>query len=156
MFSTIGPQDASLLTKSPKPGVSTTVRRRRTPFSSMSALIDWMETVLGMMSRLGGLRSFGGYKDVLKRVFTRVDLPSPDSPAYSISRSSSRTRDAIRTNYHDVKVEAFPDTLAVPLVWQVSKPNIAGQLPSHNVSHVTGGLCGGLGVFGRYSLRGRA
>jgi hypothetical protein len=27
---------SSLLTKSPKPGVSTTVRRRRTPFSSMS------------------------------------------------------------------------------------------------------------------------
>ena len=46
----------------------------------MSALIDWIETVLGMMSRLGPLRSFGGYKELLKRVLTRVDFPRPDSP----------------------------------------------------------------------------
>jgi hypothetical protein len=45
----------------------------------MSALMDWIDTVLEM-SRLGGLRSFGGYSEVLKRVFTRVDLPRPDSP----------------------------------------------------------------------------
>src|SRR3954469_24081905 len=85
MFSTIGRQESSLLTKSPKPGVSTTVRRRRTPFSSMSALMDCMETVLGMMSWLGGLRSLGGYNDVLKRVLTRVDLPKPDSPVMHVS-----------------------------------------------------------------------
>src|SRR4051794_23560426 len=84
MLSTIGRQDSSLLTKSPKPGVSTTVRRRRTPASSISALIDWIVTVFGMMSRLGSLRSFGGYKDVLKRVLTRVDFPRPDSPTRSL------------------------------------------------------------------------
>jgi hypothetical protein len=56
----MGPHDTSLLTKSPKPGVSTTVRRRRTPFSSMSALVACIETVLGLMSRLGALGSFGG------------------------------------------------------------------------------------------------
>lgn len=79
--STIGRQESSLLTKSPKPGVSTTVRRRRTPFSSISALIDWIETVFGIMSRLGPFRSLGGYRDVLKRVLTRVDFPRPDSPS---------------------------------------------------------------------------
>ena len=81
MLSTIGRHDSSLLTKSPKPGVSTTVNRSRTPFSSMSALIDCIETVLGIMSRLGPLRSRGGYREVLKRVLTSVDFPSPDSPA---------------------------------------------------------------------------
>lgn len=79
MFLTMGSQDSSLLMKSPKPGVSTTVNLRRTPFSSISALIDWIDTVLEM-SRLGGLRSLGGYSEVLKSVFTRVDFPSPDSP----------------------------------------------------------------------------
>ena len=39
-----------------------------------------MVTVLGIMSRLGPLRSLGGYKEVLKRVLTKVDLPRPDSP----------------------------------------------------------------------------
>ncbi len=34
---------SSLLTKSPKPGVSTTVRRRRTPFSSMSGEIHMVK-----------------------------------------------------------------------------------------------------------------
>ena len=33
------------------------------------------------MSALGPLRSFGGYRDVLKSVLTSVDLPRPDSPA---------------------------------------------------------------------------
>src|SRR6478609_3817974 len=87
MLSTIGRQDSSLLTKSPKPGVSTTVRRRRTPASSMSALMDWIVTVLGIMSRLGPLRSLGGYREVLNRVLTRVDLPKPDSPRSALVRS---------------------------------------------------------------------
>lgn len=81
MFSTIGRQESSLFTKSPKPGVSTTVSRRRTPFSSMSALMDWIDTVFGMMSRLGPLRSRGGYREVLKSVLMSVDFPRPDSPA---------------------------------------------------------------------------
>src|SRR3569833_3446398 len=80
MLSTMGRQDSSLFTKSPKPGVSTTVRRRRTPASSISALMDWMVTVFGMMSRLGPLRSLGGYRDVLNSVLTSVDFPRPDSP----------------------------------------------------------------------------
>ena len=76
----MGLHDSSLLTKSPKPGVSTTVNRSLTPFSSISALIDCIDTVFGMMSRLGPVRSLGGYKEVLNRVLTNVDLPSPDSP----------------------------------------------------------------------------
>jgi len=85
MLSTIGRQDSSLFTKSPKPGVSTTVNRRRTPFSSISALMDCMETVFGMISRLGPLRSRGGYREVLNRVLTKVDFPSPDSPCTCVS-----------------------------------------------------------------------
>lgn len=68
---------SSLSTKSPKPGVSTTVKRRRTPFSSMSSVLRKhalynidsvgyspavmlsMATVLGR-SALGGRGSFGG------------------------------------------------------------------------------------------------
>ena len=42
--------------------------------------MDWMDTVFGIMSRLGPLRSLGGYREVLKRVLTRVDFPRPDSP----------------------------------------------------------------------------
>ncbi len=92
---------SSLLTKSPKPGVSTTVRRRRTPFSSMSdaglsedalgsarayyspALMLSMATVEGR-SALGGTGTLGGYSVVLKRVLMRVDLPRPDSPARTL------------------------------------------------------------------------
>lgn len=39
----------------------------------------------------------------------------------------------IRTNYHDIEVESLSDTLAVPLVREVSKADIAGQLPSNDV-----------------------
>ncbi len=51
----------------------------------MSALMDWMVTVLGMMSWVGPLRSLGGYSDVLKSVLTSVDLPRPDSPWEEVS-----------------------------------------------------------------------
>jgi hypothetical protein len=51
----------------------------------MSALIDCIETVLEM-SMLGGLRSLGGYREVLNRVFTRVDFPRPDSPVVPLVR----------------------------------------------------------------------
>lgn len=69
---------SSLFTKSPKPGVSTTVKRRRTPFSSMSVTLEFsgraldrgigiknepalmlsIATVLGL-SALGGRGSLG-------------------------------------------------------------------------------------------------
>ena len=38
-----------------------------------------------------------------------------------------------RTDNHDVEVESLANTLAVPLVWEIGKSNIAGQLPSDNV-----------------------
>ena len=41
---------SSLLTKSPKPGVSTTVKRRRTPFSSMSRVIEVRKIVDGRIT----------------------------------------------------------------------------------------------------------
>ena len=137
MFSTIGRHESSLLTKSPKPGVSTTVNRRRTPFSSISALIDCIETVLGMMSMLGPLRSFGGYRDVLKRVLTNVDFPRPDSPKL-VSVSAQGHEISILTNNHDVEVEAFSNTFAVPLIGQICKSHIAGELPTDDVFHITG------------------
>lgn len=92
---------SSLLTKSPNPGVSTTVNRRRTPFSSISdtgpseytlasarvyyspALMLSMATVEGR-SALGGMGTLGGYNVVLKRVLMSVDLPRPDSPARTL------------------------------------------------------------------------
>ena len=116
MCSTIGPHEFSLLTKSPKPGVSTTVSRRRTPFSSISALIDCIETVFGEKSTLGPLRSFGGYKDVLKRVLTRVDFPRPDSPKAGQMWNDEESQTVLLTDDHDVKVEPLANALAVPLI----------------------------------------
>jgi hypothetical protein len=37
------------------------------------------------------------------------------------------------TNDHNIEVEALADTLAVPLVGQVRKANVARQLPPNNV-----------------------
>lgn len=48
------------------------------------------------------------------------------------------------TNNHDIEVETLPDALAVPLVGQVGKANVARQLPPDNVlvvAHSRGG-CG--------------
>lgn len=61
-----------------------TVSLKRTPFSSISALVDWMLIVLGRISLLGPLRSFGASNVELKRVLTSVDLPSPDSPMQQV------------------------------------------------------------------------
>lgn len=70
---------SSLLTKSPKPGVSTTVNRNFTPFSSISEVMDLTSTVWGD-SWVSSTFSLGGYNWVLKSVLTKVDLPRPDSP----------------------------------------------------------------------------
>lgn len=70
---------SSLLTKSPKPGVSTTVNLNLTPFSSISDVIDWTSTVW-VVSWDNSTVSLGGYNCVLNNVFTSVDLPRPDSP----------------------------------------------------------------------------
>jgi hypothetical protein len=43
----MGFQLDSLFTKSPKPGVSTTVNFNLTPFSSISAVVDLISTVCG-------------------------------------------------------------------------------------------------------------
>ena len=52
------------------------------------------------------------------------------------------------TDNHDVEVEPFAHTLAVPLVGQVRKTNVACELPAHNVHVVRHGSCG-LGVLRR-------
>jgi len=39
----------------------------------------------------------------------------------------------VLTDYHDVEVESFANTLAVPLVREIGKPNIAGQLSSNYI-----------------------
>src|SRR3569833_416424 len=106
MLSTMGRQDSSLFTKSPKPGVSTTVRRRRTPASSISALMDWMVTDFGMMSRLGPLRSLGGYRDVLNSVLTSVDFPRHDSPGDTRVDSTANRYPDNRDGGDDVEATA--------------------------------------------------
>lgn len=70
---------SSLFTKSPNPGVSTTLSLNLTPFSSISAVIDWMSTVFGDSCE-GSATTLLGYNSVLNKVFTKVDLPKPDSP----------------------------------------------------------------------------
>ena len=90
---------------------------------------------------------------MLKRVLTRVDFPSPDSPmrvSVICGDSNSRTR----TDNHDVEVEALADALAMPLVGQVGETDIAGQLSSHDITHVAGSGGGSLRVFGGHGLSG--
>lgn len=57
-----------------------------------------------------------------------------------------------RTNNHDVEVESFAHTLAMPLVGQVRETDIACELPAHDV-HVVCHGCGGLGVLCGHGLR---
>lgn len=86
---------------------------------------------------LGGLRSFGGYNEVLNRVLTSVDLPRPDSPIllqyrYLISFEQYPKH----TDNHDVEAETFPDTSAVPLVRQVGESNVTCELSADDVLHI--------------------
>lgn len=114
----------------------------------MSALMDCIETVLEM-SRLGGLRSLGGYSDVLKSVFTRVDLPSPDSPAGPLAiELQPACSEVVRTDYHDIEVETLAHALAVPLVGQVREADISCEFPANNVPHVARSLGRDFRVFG--------
>lgn len=64
----------------------------------MSAEMDWIDTVLGIISAEGPLRSFGGYREVLKRVFTSVDFPRPDSPKTQLVRTLPINSQAIVAN----------------------------------------------------------
>uniref|UniRef100_A0A0K8R3R2 Putative septin 5b n=1 Tax=Ixodes ricinus TaxID=34613 RepID=A0A0K8R3R2_IXORI len=79
MYRSMERQLSSQLTASPKPGVSTTVSRSRTPFSSISMVLRSICTVLSILSSaFGSLRS--SYKSVRKRLLISVDFPRPDSP----------------------------------------------------------------------------
>ncbi|TNN66836.1 hypothetical protein EYF80_022905 [Liparis tanakae] len=79
-----------LLTASPNPGVSTMVSLSLTPFSSMSTVCLMISTVWLMRSAKHRHREADGKRrrrrgcevkrSVRKRLFTRVDLPIPDSP----------------------------------------------------------------------------
>ena len=89
----------------------------------------------------------------MKRVLTKVDFPSPDSPII-LSHCCLPILMWTLTNYHNVEVEPFTDTLAVPLVRQIGEAHVSCELPSNNIPHVTSRLCRGLGVFGADSLRG--
>lgn len=120
----------------------------------MSALIDWIDTVFGMMSTLGPFRSLGGYREVLKRVLTRVDFPRPDSPGKVSMKFLASHQVQLLTNNHDIKIEALANTLAMPLIGQVGKSNVACELPPHNVPHITSSLSCSLGIFGADSLGG--
>lgn len=72
---------------------------------------------------------------VLKRVFTRVDLPRPDSPdtrrksAGATGASASKRR----TDDHGGELEALPDALSVDLVGEVCETDIAHELFADNV-----------------------
>src|SRR5271169_136429 len=84
---------SSLLTKSPNPGVSTTLSLNRTPFSSMSALIALILTVCGTSTEVGPLPFRGAYKLALNKVLTKVDFPNPDSPTHrKYKKSKGRGR----------------------------------------------------------------
>ena len=92
----------------------------------------------------------------MNSVLTKVDLPSPDSPVVFIrDKTIALVIRLIRTDYHDIEVEALANALAVPLVWQIRKTNISSELPADNVLHIIGRLGRNLRVFGGNSLRDR-
>lgn len=98
-----GIYESSLLTKSPNPGVSTTLRRKRTPFSSISAEIALILTVWGTSTEVGPLLFLGEYRLALNKVFTNVDFPSPLSPAQVShpQRDQGKTRMTREDNTRD-------------------------------------------------------
>ena len=119
------------------------MRRRRTPFSSISAEIALILTVWGTSTEVGPLLFLGEYRLALNNVLTSVDFPSPLSPA-SVSpskppRTSQKTHNNKEqqggngTNDHDVEIEALADRLAMPLIRQIRKANIPSQLPPDNI-----------------------
>jgi hypothetical protein len=59
----------------------------------------------------------------------------------------------VLTNDHDIEIEALAHTLAVPLIRQVCKANVAGQLPAHDVPHVARRCRRRFGVFRGHGLR---
>ena len=82
--------------------------------------------VLGRISILGVFFSLTGYSVELKRVFTSVDLPRPDSPnndKQELRRSGEWYYNAL-TNNHDIEVETFSETFAMILVRQVREADV--------------------------------
>ena len=74
---------------------------------------------------------------MLKRVFTRVDFPRPDSPEERISCGAfAMGQPPALTNYHNVEVKTLSHTLAMPLVWQVGESDVPSQLPADDISVV--------------------
>ena len=64
-------------------------------------------------------------------MFTRVDLPSPDSPAKEVSYYLYQAIATMPlTNYHDVEVESLAHALAMPLVGQVGEDRKSTRLNS--------------------------
>ena len=56
------------------------------------------------------------------------------------------------THNHHIEVETLADTLTVPLVGQVGKTNVAGQLPANDILHIRSSLSNSLGVLGAHGL----
>ena len=62
----------------------------------------------------------------MNKVFTRVDLPSPDSPVEKTLLVAAKHLSWERlTDDHHGKLEALADTFPVDLVGQVGKPDIS-------------------------------
>ena len=107
------PHLSSLFTKSPKPGVSTTVSLNRTPFSSMSAEIDSIVTVFGR-STCGGSGSLRGYSAVL-----RGEPTSGGCGVLEERIDERRLAQPRLADDHRSEREALADRLAVHLIRQV-------------------------------------
>ena len=58
-----------------------------------------------------------------------------------------------RTDNHNIEVEAFSHTLAMPLVGKVGKSNVAGELSAHDIPGIGSCLCRNLGVLRYNRLR---
>lgn len=82
---------------------------------------------------------------MLKRVFTKVDFPRPDSPEH-VRAKANRMEKTGHTNNHNVEVEALADAFAMPLIGQVGKSDIACELSSNDIPHIAGSLGCSFGI----------
>jgi hypothetical protein len=121
----------SLLIWSPYPGVSTMLRRRRTPFSSITSKRDqrlrkledwgavlWETAWISVVCRTGSLTvslPLLSMRCAAKMVLINVDFPRPVCPARRIVRHGVQTGEGEDTYADDVELEASLEQLPFDL-----------------------------------------
>lgn len=103
----------------------------------------WCEVERWLLALLWGIQR-RIEQGVHERRFSKTGFTCKQVPVNAPSWIVQRV--LLLTNDHNVEVEAFPHTLAMPLVRKVRESNVACELPAHDVPHISGCLCGRFGI----------